>query len=199
MSKSGNSKPGCLAVLFSLLILFYVIYTPLYFIVLNDEIDSFQEVSLIDMIVEPIKVIAGNGAQEKKFISGLSDALAQSRDRLKKATGVDIGKSLESALKKNNNISDINWSRGKTRSDGRVVVTVTFTHKDHGHAAITAIVQERSFFDAKFSDFLLIDSVRLGSDRYSGESALLSIASLYGLEGAILRDFGAQLSSIGVF
>lgn len=51
MSDTENSKPGCLAAIFGFLLLFYTIYTPVYFLILNDEVDAVQEASLLDFFL----------------------------------------------------------------------------------------------------------------------------------------------------
>ena len=201
MSGDETNKPSCLAAIFGLFILFYSIYTPMYFIFFNDEIDSFQEASLIDMIVSPIKASGGSGTQTKKFVSGLEDALSETRDRVKKATGVDMDRSLESALKKNGSISDINWTYGNARSKDSVEVIVTFNHKTYGTVAISAVVKERSFFTVTFSEFLSITTVRVGDKYYSANNigALVAIASFYGLDDGALIEFGTALQSTGLY
>lgn len=201
MTEDSSKNPGCLAVIFGILIMIYAIYTPVYFVFLNDEIDSFQEASLIDMIVDPLKVGAGGSARAEKFISGLEDALAKTRERVEGDTGVDMGRTFESALKRNDRISDINWSRSAASAKGVVEVTVTLKHRDHGAVSVSAAVKERSFLGVTLSEFLFISAVHIEGEYYSANSvgAYVAIASLYGLEEANLREFGQALQFSGMF
>lgn len=108
MSDTENSKPGCLVAIFGFLLLFYTIYTPVYFLILNDEVDAVQEASLLDFIFTPPKLML-EAANTKGNLNELDRLIENCRDDVKKNMNIDIGQSFEDALADNTRITRVNF------------------------------------------------------------------------------------------
>jgi hypothetical protein len=94
---------GCLGGLLGLWLMFMVIYIPIYFFVQNNEIDTVRKAGLVDLRLGIMK----DAMMTKQAFEVVVDRLA--RD-LKNTTGIDIDESLDNALRKNENISNIEYS-----------------------------------------------------------------------------------------
>ena len=108
MSDTENSKPGCLAAIFGFLLLFYTIYTPVYFLILNDEVDAVQEASLLDFLFTPPKLML-EAANTKGNLNELDRLIENCRDDVKKNMNIDIGQSFEDALADNTRITRVDF------------------------------------------------------------------------------------------
>ncbi|CAK7067149.1 MAG: hypothetical protein DELT_01694 [Desulfovibrio sp.] len=183
-SQTENTSAG--QAILGLILMVFTIYTPLYFFVFNDEIDAFQEASLIDMMQVPFELAVEGNSNAKKMVASLEDLLADARAASKKRSGVDLGISLEKALKKNDNISNIKWSYGLSR-DSVSEIILTCNHKEYGTIVLSGIVKERSFLKFRFSKFLGARNITINGKTHTSFPAIAQ--TIYGLEGKELSNF----------
>lgn len=97
-----EKKQGCLATILGLVTVFYLIYTPMYFIILNDEIDAVQEAPLIDFLAAKIRLQfeenAKRGMQNTRSEEFESN-MDKLRDKIKQAIKIDIGVPFEKSTR----------------------------------------------------------------------------------------------------
>ncbi|SHN72633.1 hypothetical protein [Desulfovibrio litoralis] len=178
------------------IVLILIIYTALYFIVFNDEIDTFQEASLIDIMQAPFETMVEGNSNAKRMLSGFEDLLADTRAATKKRAGVDLGISLENALDDNDNISNVKWIYGPSYKNFSEVI-MTCQSKKAGTIVITGIVRERSFFKVSLSKFMGIKGVSIDGNNITPFPAIAE--HIYGLYGEELQRFSELTRDVMIY
>ena len=172
MSDTENSKPGCLAAIFGFLLLFYTIYTPVYFLILNDEVDAVQEASLLDFLFTPPKLML-EAANTKGNLNELDRLIENCRDDVKKNMNIDIGQSFEDALADNTRITRVNFYEAGNHGSAARVIT-EFDIQDVGRVKMVRLVVPRSFFKVGLTQFVKIDTLSLNNEWVSNPEVFIA-------------------------
>ena len=172
MSDTENSKPGCLAAIFGFLLLFYTIYTPVYFLILNDEVDAVQEASLLDFLFTPPKLML-EAANTKGNLNELDRLIENCRDDVKKNMNIDIGQSFEDALADNTRITRVDFYEAGNHGSAARVIT-EFDIQDVGRVKMVSLVVPRSFFKVGLTQFVKIDTLSLNNEWVSNPEVFIA-------------------------
>ncbi len=185
MTKEQN--PGCLSSFFGLIILFYIIYVPVYFFVMNNELDTAKEASLETVLLGPL-VVGSKYAPEGKIALDEAESLIESNfDYIKSVEHVDLYESLEEVLEDNGNVSNLKFSKYKADKDAVFVVT-SFNLKDLGNVRIISVSTEKKFIKVQSAKFLGIAEIKV-NDRPVNNSSLFVAKYIYGLKNDGFKRF----------
>lgn len=178
MSDTGNSKPGCLAAIFGFLLLFYTIYTPVYFVILNDEVDAVQEASLLDFLFTPPRLML-EAANTKGKLKELDRLINNCRDDVEKSMKIDIGQSFENVLSDNSRITKITFYEAGNHGAAARVIT-EFDIQNVGRVKMVSLVVPRSFFKVGLTQFVKIDTLSLNNEWVSNPEVFIA-RHVYGI------------------
>lgn len=154
MSESnGSSILGGIVALF---ITFYMIYTPVYFLFLNDETDAVQEASYTNMLTEILNISKFEDGAPPLEMKKIERAAEMAEEIAEEKLGVDISRSFEKALSKNKDISKVKYNSTEIVNNSRellVAVNVSFKHATQGAVDAMFVVKGRTFFKPGLAHF----------------------------------------------